>query len=679
MTDFAFRTSHKIKIFIITLAFSLASLTAAAQPDNGDSLNQLKTMSLESLMQVTVYSASQKSQPLSDVASAIYVITHEDIRRSGARTLPDLLRGVPGLHVANIDGHTWAVSARGFNGVFANKLLVLIDGRSVYTPLYSGVYWDTLDTLLDDIERIEIIRGPGATIWGANAVNGVINIITRNAADTGSGYAAAGIGSTDRNAQGFRIGKSGKELAYRIYGKRLERDNFDYYDSQFNENYDNWQNRQAGFRMDWQPRHRTRLTLQGDIYSGKAKQLLTYDIVNLPLYYEEVRSRGGNLMTALEYRQSASSQWNARAYIDRFLRDDGYFDQSRSTADISISNQRDLGADHEIVWGGGYRYTADHLTTSNEDAFFIDPDAKVDHLFNLFIQDEWTLQEDRVKLISGSKIEHNDTTGYEIQPSLRLLWTPSGQTTFWASVSRAVRTPSRTETSLNAEIKIPDQTIDTPYGQSSFPAYVSLSPDRKGHAEKVVAYELGFRTEPNRNMSLDTALFFNDYDNLRFQTSEGYELSPTSITFPAEFNYQAEGYSYGIEFSFVWQALDRWKINATYSWLQLDFDAPDNSVDLFFEHLEDSTPEHQASLNSRLDLPYGLQFDTTLYYFSHFYDTPAHLRCDARIGWQANESLEISIKGENLFDESYREYAPNFGVISSQVPRNWYAQVKYVF
>lgn len=673
------RMKNHFFCFIVVAIVCQVPAAGIGFADDHARLNQLKSMSLENLMDVTVYSAGHKNQLLADVASAMYVITQEDIRRSGARTLADLLRGVPGLHVANIDGHTWAVSARGFNGVFSNKLLVMIDGRSIYTPLYSGVYWDSQDTLLHDIDRIEIIRGPGATIWGANAVNGVINIITQAASKQAASYLSAGVGSTDKNSQEIRFGRTDDQWAYRIYGKRLERDNFDHYDEGNEEAYDNWHNRQAGFRIDWAPRSKVKATLQGDMYTVKARQLLTYDIVNLPLIYEDIRSRGGNLMATMEYEESSFSQWTLKSYIDRFLRKDGYFDQSRTTIDLRLHNQRELGNSHEIVWGGEFRYSTDHLTTSNEATFSIDPDSTSEELYSLFVQDEWRIAANSLKIISGSKVEHNDYTGYEVQPSLRLLWNPTATRSYWVAVSRAVRTPSRTENGLTATVNVPDQSISTPYGPMTVPTYVRLTPDKQGHSEDLIAYELGFRAQLTAEISLDTATFFNDYNEIRATSVDSYSYNDGILTVPAQFNYETEGYSYGVEISLIWQVIPDWRLNLSYSWLKLDLDQPDNMLDLFFENLKESTPEHQASLNSRIDLPFDLELDTTLYYFSHMYDTPAHLRTDIRLGWLPDDQWEISIKGENIFDSEYREYDPNFGVIASQVPRSWFAQVKYYF
>ena len=387
---------RKTKILSLVMIYLITAMPVMA--GSSDSLDTLKSMSLENLMQVTVFSASKQTEQLSDVAAAMYVINREDILRSGARTLPDLLRGVPGLSVASIDGHSWAISARGFNGFFANKLLVLMDGRTLYTPLYSGVYWDMQDTLLEDIERIEIIRGPGATIWGANAVNGVINIITRQAAETDGVYASAGAGSSDRTAVSTRYGKKGNNLSYRVYAKQLDRDDFESHES--GEHPDGWTTEQAGFRADFGAIGRNKISLQGDIYQGNAKQLLATS-ENFE-YETDIDYSGGNLQLQWQKELSDQSSWTVQTYLDRSLREDGFLDQSRTTWDLSATHLFNLLDIHDIVWGAGYRYTADR--TSPEVMGGMDPQSASDEVFNLFVQDDWDVLPRKTALYSRIKI-----------------------------------------------------------------------------------------------------------------------------------------------------------------------------------------------------------------------------------------------------------------------------------
>ncbi len=664
-----------ISIFICLL---IAQSVFSAEPD---SLLKLKAMSLENLMQLTVFSASKKPEQLSNVAAAMHVITREDIRRSGARTLPDLLRGVPGLSVANMDAHTWAITSRGFNGLFANKLLVLMDGRTLYTPLYSGVYWDMQDTLLNDIERIEIIRGPGATIWGANAVNGVINIITRKAKNTDGLFASTGSGSLDKTSLNARYGKAGEQISYRIYAKHLERDNFKSHED--GEHPDSWQNEKGGFRLDLAVDDDNQISIQGDIYRGTSDQLTT--LGSGITFESEVRLSGGSLQLQWERQLSEDSAWSVQTSIDRSLRDDWFLDQSRTTWDISFNHRFSFLENQDIIWGGGYRYTTDHTTGGAYSA--MDPAAQTTEIMNLFIQDDWTLIADKLHLILGSKIEHNDYNGYEVQPTARLLWTLNNQHSLWAAISRAVRTPSRADSDLYATIAQVEttETINTPYGPMIAPATITMNvsgnPDFK--SEKLIAYEIGHRTQVHKDFSIDTTLFYNVYKDLRTQDTGipvvDPSVLPVDINMPMAIGNNMDGETLGIELAVTWQVNQRWRLAGSYSWLKIFLHHNAVGGDLMGENAEDETPEHQASLRSYLDLPNDLEWDTSLFYFNGFYRVPAHLRCDMRLGWHPSPNWEFSVKVENLFDDSHREFFNSLGLITSDVPRNWYAEVQYHF
>lgn len=673
--------------FFICLLISLLFIpTAFAAGD--ENLQQLKTMSLENLMNITVFSASKKSEQLSGVAAAMYVITREDIRRSGARTLPDLLRGVPGLTVANMDAHSWAITSRGFNGLFANKLLVLMDGRTLYTPLYSGVYWDMQDTLLEDIERIEIIRGPGATIWGANAVNGVINIITRKAEDTGGVFLSAGGGSLDKSLLNGRFGKAGDKLSYRVYAKRLDRDNFESHEGG-GEHPDSWQNEKAGFRVDWAANNSDQFSFQGDLYQGKSDQLMT--LGSGTNFQSDIDYSGGNIQFQWDKQLTEESAWNIQAYLDRSLREDGFLDQSRTTWDISFSHHFKFLKNQGINWGGGYRYTTDHTSESPVSSW--DPASASDKIYNLFVQDDIALLNDKLHLLVGSKLEHNDYTGYEIQPTARMIWTPDAQNSFWGAVSRAVRTPSRTDSDLTSQGLMETATtviVNTPYGPMEVPAITSVSvySNSKFKSEELLAYEIGYRSQLHDDFSLDVALFYNDYKKLRTQEPGAPIVNPlvmpVEIVIPVTAGNNMSGETFGAELTANWQASDIWRLAGSYSWLKTQLHHHGSNGDLIGEDDENTTPELQASLRSYVDLPYDLEWDTSLFYSSKSYlrsssPVSAHLRCDMRLGWNPTPDWELSLKVENLFDDQHREYFNSLGLITSDVPRNWYAEVKYYF
>ncbi len=674
--------------FALLMSVSLVFTAFCAQTD---SLDALKTMSLENLMQVTVYSASKQEEFLSDVATAMYVIDREDIRRSGARTLPDLLRGVPGLHVVSIDGHTWEITARGFGGAFANKLLVLMDGRTLYTPMYSGVYWDMQDTLLEDIERIEVIRGPGATIWGANAVNGVINIITRNAAETVGSFAQVGGGDLDRNSLSGRFGQSLGHLSYRVYAKHLDRSNFGTTYSDIigsDENNDSWRTERGGFHIDLDGTRGSSLTLSGDIYQGSADQLLAFSSDSFQP--SDVEYSGGNLQFQWQNEFSEISTVTLSSYLDRSLREDGYGKQARTTWDVALTQTIDLSTlRQKLVWGGGYRYTEDQTAYSSfipvsERFLVLDPISSTEEVVNLFIQDDIELVADRLHLVVGSKFEHNGYTGFEFQPSIRTTWTPTEHQSVWAAVSRAVRTPSRLESDMLIYF---DGDMD--YGGTTYPTDVTIAGDSDFESEELIAYELGYRVEPMERLSVDLALFYNDYDNLRSGTgsySPYYDLGPPVTVDYIDVDYamgnEMDGETYGLELSANWQVRRDWRLTGSYSWIKMQLDRPADDYDLLLEEVETSVPEHQASLKSSVDLPYDLEWDTSLYYFSSvgdMYKVDPHLRCDMRLGWMPNEKLELSLSVQNLFDDYHREYYSHFGLASGEVPRNWYAELKYRF
>ena len=630
-------------------------------------LSQLKSMSLENLMQIEVFSASLKDEQLSAVASAVYVIDREDIRRSGALTLPELLRGVPGIDVIRVDSHTWMISARGFNGLFANKLLVLMDGRTLYTPLFSGVYWDMQDTLLEDIERIEIIRGPGATVWGANAVNGVINIMTRHADDTGGGFVRTGGATPEEGLLSGRIGQNLGNFSYRVFGKALEQDGYEA--ASGGDLYDNWKEQIAGFRMDWQTYTGHELTLSGDLYRGEGNQQIKIDegAEGTGSYDDS----GGYLQLQWQKQTSERSHWSLQSYLDRNLRDDLYVKQGRTIWDLSLTHVYDLSdARQSLVWGGGYRYSSDNTSFGLYSG--LDPAAVDEELFSLFVQDDITLIDESLHLILGSKFEHNDYTGFEVQPNMRLVWTPSARQTVWGAVSRAVRTPSRME-------------FDTRFyfeDVNAYGTYAAIgSGNRDFKSEELLAYELGYRLQLNERFSVDLALFYNDYDNLRVDTQRFVVVSyaPLVVEVPMSFSNDMTAESYGAELSAKWTPVDLWRLNFGYSWLKMFFHYDASEAVEPFYLIEESTPEHQLSLKSYVDLPYDLEWDTFLYYFSSYNDVDAHLRCDIRLGWQPSDKWELSVKVESLFDDSYRESYDGYGVVSGEVPRTFFAEVKYRF
>ncbi|MCK5229802.1 MAG: TonB-dependent receptor, partial [Desulfobulbaceae bacterium] len=439
-------------IFRITMSTALVTIMLLCSMTGGAKAAEIvptdmTELSLEELMNIEITSVSKKPEKLADAAAAVFVVTREDIRRSGVTSIPEALRMAPGINVARIDSNKWAVTSRGFNGRFANKLLVLIDGRSVYTPSFSGVHWEVIDIFLEDVDRIEVIRGPGATLWGANAVNGVINIITKHAADTQGGLIAMGAGTEERGFGGVRYGTDMGETTYgRFYAKGFKRDEF-VHNTTGDDAGDDWDMLRGGFRLDSLLYDRDSVTVQGDIYQGNMNQTLHLPTVSGPFFNKIVEDKaeveGWNLLTRWQHTLSPTSDFTLQVYYDRTNRDEFVYGEIRDTFDIDLQHQFAAYKRHEVIWGLGYRYTHDDF--SDSEILRLDPDSRSDELFSAFVQDKITLMEDCLWLTIGSKFEHNDYTGYEIQPNARLFWAPHTDHKVWASVGRAVRTPSRME------------------------------------------------------------------------------------------------------------------------------------------------------------------------------------------------------------------------------------------
>jgi iron complex outermembrane receptor protein len=627
-------------------------------------------------MAIPVTTVSRTPQPFSQSAAAISVITHDDIRRSGATSIPEALRLVPGLEVARVDSHQWAISSRGFNDVFANKLLVMIDGRSVYTPLFSGVFWDAQDTLMEDIDRIEVIRGPGASLWGANAVNGVINIITKSAKDTQGFLVSAGGGTEERGFGSFRYGgKINDETFFRIYGKYFDRDSSAMLGG--DDAHDAWQMGRGGFRLDWQPGDPNLVTLQGEVYGGELDQLLRrvepVAPYNFFLDEDTFAISGGNVLGRWTHTISENSNFSLQSYYDRTYRDTAIFREDRDTYDIDFQHRFPIGERQNIIWGAGYRNTGDDVRNSFD--ISLDPESRRLQLFSAFVQDEIPLVESNLVFTIGSKFEHNDFTGFEVQPSARLLWTPHEKHTLWASVSRAVRTPSRAE----ADVRLNVQPGPAPG------SLVSLIGDDSFDSEELIAYELGYRVQPTKRLSFDLALFYNDYQNIRgLHTGSPFmENSPTPhVVIPMFAANNLKGETYGSELSANWQMLDNWRWTANYTFLQQAIHtkgAPDHTTE---REIEGSSPHHQFSLLSRIDLPFHLQFDADVRYVDALpaQGVDSYVTMDARIGWQATTNLEFSIVGQNLLDNRHLEFKPTLiATETTEVERGVYGKVTWRF
>lgn len=629
------------------LAFLLLSAPVYAGAD-GD----LAELSLEDLMQVEVTSVSKKAERLSDAPAAVTILSGEDLRRSGHTHLAEALRLVPGVNVARIDASKWAITARGFNGEFANKLLVMIDGRSVYTPLFSGVYWDVQDLPLEDVERIEVVRGPGGALWGANAVNGVINVITRQADDTEGLLVSAG-GGTHELLGTLRFGGSlaGGDAHYRVFARAHDRADFDAAGA--GDARDAWDTQRGGFRVDWRPTDRDTLTVQGDLYGGDGEQPAGLS------GSDEFDVRGGNLLGRWTRSFSETARTRVQLSYDRTERD-SLVDEERDTFDLELQHDFAPASWAGLSWGFGYRMTHDDI--GNGAAVGFTPDERTDHLGSAFAQLRLDVIEDRLALFLGSKLELNEYSGLEVQPSARVRLTPAESHTLWAAVSRAVRTPARS-----------DQDVVI----SAFPGF-QLVGDPDFDAAELLAWELGYRAALRSDLTLDASAFYFDYDDV--QALELAGVGPLGLI--AAFANGLDANAYGIELEGAWQPASFLRLFAAYGFLDLDSELRDGALAAISD--DDESPRHQWQLRAQLDLPRDVELDGALYYVDDVSGQAdgqgrpvrSYYRADLRLGFHPREDLSLELVGRNLLDGGHAEFGSVFGT-PSEVPRTAFARITW--
>lgn len=661
---------------ISAMLFSTAAFCSVGEPQASNDFTEL---SLEALMDIKVTSISKKPQRLATAAAAAFVITQEDIRRSGATTIPDLLRMVPGVQVAQIDANKWAVSIRGFNGRFANKLLVLQDGRSIYTPLFSGVYWEHQQTPLEDIERIEVIRGPSAALWGANAVNGVINIITKHAGDTHGGMVAVRSGTQDNGSMFLRYGASINESNdVRVYGSFSDHDPG--VTASGTASHDGWQHGSGGFRMDSRLSSTDSLTLQGDFFSGSYDELYSLYTLSQPGVPQVVPSsataNGFNLLGRWQRSTGTASNIALQLYYDHYQRTIVELGETRDTVDLEFQQRSSIGSRQDLVWGIGYRYTQDQLKNSPYITFHNTNDAS--GLMSAFLHDEISLVPDQLTLTLGARLEHNEFSGFEVQPDARLIWSPNSSHSFWAALSRAVRTPSRGDDNITYRfLTLPGPVQLEINGNSSF------------KSEVIRSYEVGYRTALRPSLSMDLALFVNQYRHLRVPISATPYLESAYTVVPATLSNDMHGYTYGLEISASWRIYEWWRMQASYSYLDadmtLDAGVGQDLAEINRADAASGAPKHQGSIYSGFDLGRQIELGVWLRAVGRvdYIDQasiPGYVTTDARIAWKPVKSLELSIVGQNLLQNRHREYIPEFiNTTASEVPRACYAKAVWKF
>jgi iron complex outermembrane receptor protein len=649
--------------------------SSPAPPSSQSPPGDLTQVSIETLMDMAISSASKKEQPVSRTAAAVFVLTQEDIRRSGMTTLPDVLRLVPGLEVAQIDASNWAVSSRGFNGRFANKLLVLIDGRSLYSPEFAGVFWQVEDLMLEDIDRIEVIRGPGATLWGANAVTGVINILTKKAKDTQGGLLTVGGGMQERGFTGARYGMSnGENLSYRFYGNYFNRGEFQ------NANGagagDDWDGLRSGFRIDAQPSSKDSLIVEGDLYRDAAHSQTHIATFTPPFNITPLTqtiSFGGDVLGRWTRTNSARSDFSLQMYYDGISRDDVIVDAAIHVFDIDFLDHLSLGTRHDLIWGGSYRSSTDSTSTSSSASF--NPSSLGTNLASVFFQDEIAILPNRLWFTPGIRFEHTPFTDYDVEPSGRLLWSVSQDQSLWVSAALPERTPQRSERGLH------DITTVFP-GPGGSLTSVDLFGGPAAGDEDMLDFEAGYRAQVTKTVSLDLSTFYDHYKDL--QTREPgapfFSANPVPhVVVPLYYANEMHGTGYGGELSLGWKPLSTWKLDAGYSYLRQVFHLNPGSQDPSSLLSAGDSPRHQFQVRSQFNLPHRTEFDTSLFYIGRLLDeaVPAYTRLDLRIGWHPLESVDLDLVGQNLLAPRRLEFLNNTGIVPAYATRIIFARLTW--
>jgi iron complex outermembrane receptor protein len=654
---------------------SRAETEAADNPDQR--LLRLKEMSLEEVLHSEVTSVSKRPEQLFGAAAAISVITGEEIQRSGARSLAEALRLAPGLGVAQLDANKWAIAARGFNDRFSNRLLVLMDGRTIFSPSDAGVRWDVQDYLLEDIERIEVVRGPGGTLWGGNAVNGVINIVTKGARNTEGVFLTGGGGTAQRGFAGGRYGvKLTDDTFMRGYvNYRAMADHPD--------GFDGWDQIQTGMRLD-REKGQGHFTLQGDYYHATERQVqiiprLTpvpnvVPVTYLEKYPERYKAGGANVLGRYTHTWSEDAELQVQAYVDHTERGEVAFAQQAQLYDVEMQHRFALPGRQSFMYGVGYRYLPDHYVNAMPEFLAFIPDERHRQLFSTFLQDEVTLVEDRLKLTLGTKLEHADFSGWQVQPNVRLAWTPNTRQTIWGAVSRAVTQPGR-----NAR-DIVDLIPSEPMMVNGLPMFVrGYGSEETAKPQAVIAYELGYRQQLSDKWSLDLSTFYNDYTRLvkPLVGTPVFVASPVPhLELPISSTGGGRGTGIGGETALQWHPNDWWHLSGAYSFLSLELTEVS-------EGSEGRYPEHQFSLRSSMDLPANLFLDLWGRYVTELsaFGVPGYFDLDVRLAWRPNPQVEVAIVGQNLIESKRIEFGPNdyLQTVLTAVPRGVYGQVSIRF
>jgi iron complex outermembrane receptor protein len=642
--------------FALFLAVMTASTAAGQDPPP---VQDLTGLSLGELADLQVSSLVRRTQRVQETPAAVHVVTGDDIRRSGATRLPQAVALAPGTQVARIDANKWAIGIRGFASRLARSTLVLVDGRSVYNPLFAGTYWETQEIFLGDVDRIEVVRGPGGAIWGANAVNGVVNILTLPATQTAGGIASLRWGSEMRSLAG-RLGKVSGDTGFRVHLKLIDEEGGH---NDARPGFDEWWMGRVGFRVDHGTASRRELTVTGDVYDGELGQMVriaAYDPPTSSLVEDRADMRGGHLLARLRQGLGEESQLEVQASYDRSERDEAHFDEQRDTLDLQAVHRLRGRTSGELVWGAGVRQSSGR--SQGVETVFFDPPDRTDHILSLFAQYERPLGS-RLVLSGGAKLERNDYSGFEVQPNLRALGRLDSRNVVWASVSQAVRTPSRTERDLSL----------TFLADPGVPAFVRILGDDRFGSEMVTAVEAGWRSElAGRRLRLDLAAFRNRYRHLlSLEPGAPYQEAGRRIP-PLLISNLVDGTTQGLEATATGR-LGRLGVQGSWSWLHLDLTPREESLDTGQEAAEDMSPAHQVKLHAFLELAHGIELSGGLRHVSELPGrTPSYTELDTRVAWTRGRA-RLALVGENLLHARHLEW-PGGDAGDTSIERAFYAQ-----
>lgn len=655
---------------VLAFVCSCTRLQAQQTPDLAD-------MSVEDLLNVRVITAGKTEQKLSQTPAAVYVITAEDIRRAGLTSIPEALRLAPGVEVAQINSTTWAIAMHGFNSHYSNKLLVLIDGRSVYSSIIAQVFWSIQDFPLDDVERIEVIRGPGGSVWGANATDGVINIITRSAKQSQGGVVSVTGGSHDNAVIDVRYGSLfGREGAYRISARYANRGAFDALAG--GSDFDHSSLERLSSRIDLIS-EKNSFTGEGDLFQVDSGETLLFPtlvppataLVNLPVSYG-----GGTALLRWEHRLNSGAKTAFQTFYDREDLSEAGLKVVAQTLDIDFQHQLRLLEHHDLVWGGGLRIV--RQDSSGASPFQFDPATSTPKLFNIFGQDDVTILPPRLRLTLGSKLEHNDYTGFEVEPTARLLWAVRPGHSFWSAASRAVRSPATFERGGQL-------TFSSSPGPDGVPLLTRFVGSSQFTSESLTAFEAGYRGQPGKSVSMDIAAFYNLYRNLSGVTMGLPFLEttpePVHVVVPFVFGNTFRGRTFGSETSITYTPAPFWRLSGSYSWLRMYYLSEDNPM-ASPTFNAGANPSYQTQAHSFLTLRHKLELDTSVYYASSLPEqrVAGHTRLDVRFGWSPRENLQLTAGFQNILDPRHLEFSePPLPPVPGKIPRSAFGKAVWRF